>query len=133
MSERDPDLCAEDIATEMGFSVSKAYEIMKEMPRIKHGNTTRVTRAAFNKWRADHTVPPCRESIEQITATTITSFAEKEKASKRRTGKPRTSQLATESGATLIRHTQPRTKPRSARRCSNTSTSSDSDERPRRH
>lgn len=124
MTERPTDLRAEDIAEEMQISVSKAYELMLEMPRIKHQNTVRVARAAFDKWRRENTIQPCRASIDTPTVTTTTSFEESAGPSRLRTAKRRASLLATLSGAQPIRHTQPRTKPRSALPSSSSSTSS---------
>lgn len=44
-------LKASDIARELSCSRSEAYEIMHEMPHLKHGRTVRVESAAFYLWR----------------------------------------------------------------------------------
>lgn len=129
MTERIRDLSASDIAEESGYSLSKAYEIMQEMPRIKHGNTVRVTRAAFNKWRQENTIQPCRASTVTPTDITTTSSEAIEPASKRRTAKRRALQRGTSNAVPQIRHTQPRTKPRSVPLSSSSSGSNGSEKR----
>lgn len=45
-------LKASDIARELSCSRSEAYEIMKEMPHLKHGKTVRVESIEFERWKA---------------------------------------------------------------------------------
>lgn len=113
MTAKETALTAEDVAEELQIGLSKAYEILKEMPRLKHGKTLRVTRTVFARWKEANTVPACRASTEPRTDTTTSSFEGSVDLSRRKTKKLPSLRLVTSSDAQPIRPIQPRTKPRS--------------------
>lgn len=95
-----PSLSAKNIATELSISRSAAYEIMKEMPRLVHRRTVRVSRSDFEEWRARHTVEP----VSNTTAKTVRRSV--------RTKSSRGPRHAESNSASPIRLIVPRTKPR---------------------
>ena len=49
---------AKEIKDALGVSRSRAYQLMRELPRVKVGRTVRVTEAAFKRWLEARTVRP---------------------------------------------------------------------------
>lgn len=49
---------AQEIMEALGVSRGRAYQLMREMPRVKVGRTVRVTEAAFKRWLEARTVLP---------------------------------------------------------------------------
>jgi excisionase family DNA binding protein len=48
---------AKEIIQALGISRSRAYQLMREMPRVKLGRTVRISEAAFKLWLEKRTVP----------------------------------------------------------------------------
>jgi hypothetical protein len=58
-------LSPKDIATELGVSRSRAYEIARECRRLVFGRTVRVSREAFEAWKQRHEEQPVRHWCER--------------------------------------------------------------------
>jgi predicted DNA-binding transcriptional regulator AlpA len=65
----DRHLTAEDIMVKLGISRSRAYEVMREMPRVKFGKSVRVSEAELERWLKQRTIQPLtREPLMSRTA-----------------------------------------------------------------
>ncbi|MBK8997690.1 MAG: helix-turn-helix domain-containing protein [Myxococcales bacterium] len=91
-SSSDRYLTAQDLAQRFRVSRARAYELMRELPRLAIGRSVRVSEKALLAWEQRHTRPPA-EGV--------------------RVAAPRRElRLPVAADDTPIRLTQPRTKPR---------------------
>lgn len=112
---------AAQVEAELGVSRSRAYQILRELPRVRTGKRgVRVSESAFRNWVMAHTEDPCSdaneaESFAVQAAKSITSKSARasDEACKRLTGKRPSSELERSSELPQIQITVPRTKPRS--------------------
>jgi hypothetical protein len=109
---------AEDIAFELDVSVSQAYELMKTMPRVRVGSRgIRVLPSDFQAWLRRATLPPAAwQSSTSASPVGRGGTNSKARGAARgsRTAQPQNSTLQESNAEQPIRHTVPRTKPRSA-------------------
>lgn len=60
-----------DIAAELRISKRSAYDLMKAMSHLRAGRLIRVSRAAFERWKRDHTLEPQptpRSRLDEVAA-----------------------------------------------------------------
>jgi hypothetical protein len=58
-------LSARDLQKRLGISLSRAYEVLAQMPRVKFGSVACGYPKPFNLWLVEHTVQPCGNSKDK--------------------------------------------------------------------
>jgi hypothetical protein len=106
-------LSADDIAKRLGVSRSRAFEIMRDMSRLKIGRSVRVSVEALAAWERRVTIGPGCGSTSAARPIGASSTANASR-SRRRTVKRPSVPSGTSNAAPLIRPIVPRTRRRSA-------------------